>query len=126
MTSLMMRCRMLRSSFISSSAMLRTSVPKESTVPSAADSLLNDQSVSAAGGDASGSKKSWGFLRFGILAALTGSIGTAGYGTYGNFLFILYLEKWGFIGFQPMSTCPVWELILVAFFVHLFLLFCIR
>lgn len=96
---LMMRCRMLRSSFISSSAVLRTSIPKEPpTASAAADSLLNDQSVSPAGADASGSAKSWGFLRFGVLAALTGSIGAASYGTYGNFLLILYLEKWGVIG----------------------------
>lgn len=49
----------------------------------ASQALLNDQSAARPPSDAAEKKKSWNFLKFGIVGALTGAAGTAAYATYG-------------------------------------------
>lgn len=59
--------------------------PKEPIISS--QSLLNDQSAVPPPPEFAEKKKSWNFLKFGIVGALTGAAGTAAYATYGIFFF---------------------------------------
>lgn len=54
--------------------------PKEPIISS--QSLLNDQSAVPPPSESAEKKKSWNFLKFGIVGALTGAAGTAAYATY--------------------------------------------
>ncbi|XP_008780990.2 mitochondrial import inner membrane translocase subunit TIM50 isoform X2 [Phoenix dactylifera] len=67
----------------SSSTVSAAAPPKEPIV--AADALLNDQTPPPppqSSAPSPGTRKSWGLLKFGVLAALTGAIGTTAYATY--------------------------------------------
>lgn len=69
-----------------------TSEPPKETIISS--SILGDQPPPPPNGPpppppAPGAEKnSWSFLKYGIIAALTGGVATAGYATYGIYLFI--------------------------------------
>lgn len=68
-----------------------TSEPSKETIISS--SLLGDQpppesSPPPPPTQPEASKNSWGFLKYGIAAALTGGVATAGYASYGMHLFI--------------------------------------
>lgn len=70
------------------SSTVTTEPPKEPIVSSS--NIINDQPPDTPPPpppSAGAEKKSRGFLKYGIVAAVTGGIATAGYATYGSFLF---------------------------------------
>lgn len=77
------------------SSNVTTEPPKEPIISSS--SLLKDQppppqNQSPPNSEASGTEKSrWSFLKYSVIAAITGGVATAGYATYGWFF---YFEKY--------------------------------
>ncbi|XP_051125319.1 mitochondrial import inner membrane translocase subunit TIM50 [Andrographis paniculata] len=61
------------------SSNLATEPPKESII---SDSILRDQPPPSAPPPPVAEKNSWGFLKYGLIATLTGGVATAGYATY--------------------------------------------
>ena len=50
-----------------------------------ASSVVNDHQPPQHPSSSGTEKKSWGFLKYSLVAALTGGVATAGYATYGSF-----------------------------------------